>query len=224
MPTEDLAWMLSFYARVFFTYMPLLGLKGFLGLFFIVRFLESNWFVWVTQMNHIPMHIDHDRNVDWVSTQAASAAQTERSATGMRGPTRSTSRRPRSLRCRSRVHAHSQLCPGTRAALQPVNRSPAGLSRWPPRFAAPPHPSPSPALGGSRAREAAPGHVPGPAPLPAQPCPSNCVGTVIPLSEGRTGPSSLSQSWPWPFPLTLCLSLLDHPCLRTYNGSRGSQL
>lgn len=33
------------------------------------RFLESNWFVWVTQMNHIPMHIDHDRNVDWVSTQ-----------------------------------------------------------------------------------------------------------------------------------------------------------
>lgn len=27
------------------------------------------WFVWVTQMNHIPMHIDRDRNVDWVSTQ-----------------------------------------------------------------------------------------------------------------------------------------------------------
>lgn len=34
-----------------------------------IRFLESNWFVWVTQMNHIPMHIDYDRNVDWVSTQ-----------------------------------------------------------------------------------------------------------------------------------------------------------
>lgn len=33
------------------------------------RFLESNWFVWVTQMNHIPMHIDYDQNVDWVSTQ-----------------------------------------------------------------------------------------------------------------------------------------------------------
>lgn len=30
--------MLSFYARVFFTYTPLLGLKGFLGLFFIVRY------------------------------------------------------------------------------------------------------------------------------------------------------------------------------------------
>lgn len=34
---QDLAWMLSFYVRVFLTYMPLLGLKGFLGLFFIVR-------------------------------------------------------------------------------------------------------------------------------------------------------------------------------------------
>ena len=37
-PLQDLAWMLSFYARIFFTYMPLLGLKGFLGLFFIVRY------------------------------------------------------------------------------------------------------------------------------------------------------------------------------------------
>lgn len=76
----DLAWMLSFYARIFFTYMPLLGLKGFLGLFFIVRFLESNWFVWVTQMNHIPMHIDHDRNVDWVSTQLQATCNVHQSA------------------------------------------------------------------------------------------------------------------------------------------------
>lgn len=30
--------MLSFYVRVFFTYMPLLGLKGLLCLFFIVRY------------------------------------------------------------------------------------------------------------------------------------------------------------------------------------------
>lgn len=33
------------------------------------RFIESMWFVWVTQMNHIPMHIDYDKNVDWFSTQ-----------------------------------------------------------------------------------------------------------------------------------------------------------
>ncbi|XP_064432399.1 acyl-CoA (8-3)-desaturase isoform X3 [Mirounga angustirostris] len=65
----DLAWMITFYARLFLTYWPFLGLKGVLGLFFLVRFLESHWFVWVTQMNHIPMRIDRDRNMDWVSIQ-----------------------------------------------------------------------------------------------------------------------------------------------------------
>lgn len=29
--------MVTFYTRIFLTYVPLLGLKGFLGLFFIVR-------------------------------------------------------------------------------------------------------------------------------------------------------------------------------------------
>ncbi|XP_053924238.1 acyl-CoA (8-3)-desaturase [Cuculus canorus] len=65
----DLAWMLTFYIRFFLTYLPLLGVKGVLGLHLLVRFIESNWFVWVTQMNHIPMHIDYDKNVDWFSTQ-----------------------------------------------------------------------------------------------------------------------------------------------------------
>ncbi|KAM6075290.1 acyl-CoA (8-3)-desaturase-like isoform 1-T1 [Chlamydotis macqueenii] len=65
----DLAWMLTFYIRFFLTYLPLLGVKGILGLHLLVRFIESNWFVWVTQMNHIPMHIDYDKNVDWFSTQ-----------------------------------------------------------------------------------------------------------------------------------------------------------
>lgn len=46
-----------------------LGLYCFRPCAVSTRFLESNWFVWVTQMNHIPMHIDHDRNMDWVSTQ-----------------------------------------------------------------------------------------------------------------------------------------------------------
>lgn len=34
---QDLAWMITFYFRIFLTYVPLLGLKGFLGLFFMVR-------------------------------------------------------------------------------------------------------------------------------------------------------------------------------------------
>lgn len=39
------------------------------------RFIESNWFVWITQMNHIPMHIDYDKNVDWFSTQVRAPLQ-----------------------------------------------------------------------------------------------------------------------------------------------------
>uniref|UniRef100_A0A8C7EW93 Fatty acid desaturase 3 n=2 Tax=Neovison vison TaxID=452646 RepID=A0A8C7EW93_NEOVI len=76
----DLAWMITFYARLFLTYGPFLGLKGVLGLFFVVRFLESHWFVWVTQMNHIPMHIDHDRNMDWVSIQLRATCNVHKSA------------------------------------------------------------------------------------------------------------------------------------------------
>ncbi|XP_007526393.1 acyl-CoA (8-3)-desaturase-like [Erinaceus europaeus] len=76
----DLAWMLSFYVRISLTYVPLLGLRGFLGLFFLVRFLESNWFMWVTQMSHISMHIDHDQNKDWVSTQVQATCNVHKSA------------------------------------------------------------------------------------------------------------------------------------------------
>ncbi|KAG8125540.1 putative Fatty acid desaturase 1 protein [Naja naja] len=31
--------------------------------------LESILFTWISQMSHIPMHIDHDKNMDWFSTQ-----------------------------------------------------------------------------------------------------------------------------------------------------------
>lgn len=33
------------------------------------RFLESHWFVWVTQMNHLPMDIDHEKHQDWLTMQ-----------------------------------------------------------------------------------------------------------------------------------------------------------
>lgn len=36
------------------------------------RFLESHWFVWVTQMNHIVMEIDREPYRDWLSSQVGS--------------------------------------------------------------------------------------------------------------------------------------------------------
>ncbi|XP_036390751.1 acyl-CoA (8-3)-desaturase-like [Megalops cyprinoides] len=76
---QDLAWMMSFYVRFTVCYLPLLSLPSFIMLFFLVRFLESNWFVWVTQMNHIPMHIDRDQNKDWLTMQVEATCNVEQS-------------------------------------------------------------------------------------------------------------------------------------------------
>ncbi|NXC37657.1 FADS2 desaturase, partial [Penelope pileata] len=42
-------------------------------------FLESHWFVWVTQMNHIPMEIDCEKHKDWLSSQLAATCNIEQS-------------------------------------------------------------------------------------------------------------------------------------------------
>lgn len=42
------------------------------------RFLESHWFVWVTQMNHIVMEIDREHYRDWFSSQVGRGAQSRR--------------------------------------------------------------------------------------------------------------------------------------------------
>ncbi|KAM6204848.1 acyl-CoA (8-3)-desaturase-like [Sarcoramphus papa] len=75
----DLAWMLTFYIRFFFTYGSLLEIKSLLAYYFIFRMLESSWFVWVSQMNHIPMDIYYDNNLDWVSTQLQATCNVEQS-------------------------------------------------------------------------------------------------------------------------------------------------
>ncbi|NXC36673.1 FADS2 desaturase, partial [Campylorhamphus procurvoides] len=43
------------------------------------KFLESHWFVWVTQMNHIPMEIDSEKHRDWLSSQMAATCNIEQS-------------------------------------------------------------------------------------------------------------------------------------------------
>ncbi|NXG65967.1 FADS2 desaturase, partial [Hemiprocne comata] len=44
-----------------------------------VVFLESHWFVWVTQMNHIPMEIESEKHRDWLSSQLAATCNIEQS-------------------------------------------------------------------------------------------------------------------------------------------------
>ncbi|XP_006911280.1 fatty acid desaturase 2 [Pteropus alecto] len=56
----DLAWSISYYVRFFISYVPFYGFLGSILFFNFIRFLESHWFVWVTQMNHIVMEINEE--------------------------------------------------------------------------------------------------------------------------------------------------------------------
>ncbi|XP_076863129.1 acyl-CoA 6-desaturase [Brachyhypopomus gauderio] len=75
----DFAWYLSYYARYYFCYVPYYGFLGSIALFTFVRFLESHWFVWVTQMNHIPMEIDHEQHEEWLTMQLKATCNVEQS-------------------------------------------------------------------------------------------------------------------------------------------------
>ncbi|XP_038551072.1 acyl-CoA Delta-4 desaturase-like [Micropterus salmoides] len=75
----DLAWFMSYYVRFMYFYVPLYGVFGSMGLLLFVRFLESHWFVWVTQMNHLPMEIDHEKHRDWLSIQLQATCNIEQS-------------------------------------------------------------------------------------------------------------------------------------------------
>uniref|UniRef100_A0A8C7R0J7 Cytochrome b5 heme-binding domain-containing protein n=1 Tax=Oncorhynchus mykiss TaxID=8022 RepID=A0A8C7R0J7_ONCMY len=75
----DLAWAMTFYLRFFCCYYPFFGFFGSVALISFVRFLESHWFVWVTQMNHLPMEIDHERHQDWLTMQLSATCNIEQS-------------------------------------------------------------------------------------------------------------------------------------------------
>ncbi|XP_070313572.1 acyl-CoA 6-desaturase isoform X3 [Odocoileus virginianus] len=75
----DLAWAISYYTRFFITYIPFYGVLGSILFLNFIRFLESHWFVWVTQMNHIVMEIDREPYRDWFSSQLAATCNVEQS-------------------------------------------------------------------------------------------------------------------------------------------------
>ncbi|XP_063053321.1 acyl-CoA 6-desaturase [Engraulis encrasicolus] len=75
----DLAWSMTYYMRYFLCFVPFFGFFGSILLCSFVRFLESHWFVWVTQMNHIPMDIDHDKHDDWLTMQLKATCNVEQS-------------------------------------------------------------------------------------------------------------------------------------------------
>lgn len=48
-------------------------------MFLNVRVLESHWFTWVSQSNHIPMDIDRDTAEPWIRLQMKATCDIEQS-------------------------------------------------------------------------------------------------------------------------------------------------
>ncbi|XP_033062008.1 putative fatty acid desaturase 2-like protein FADS2P1 [Trachypithecus francoisi] len=75
----DIAWVSSFYIRYFITFGPYYGIFGTVLLIYLVKFLESPWIAYVTQMSHIPMRMSTEENRDWLSTQVLATCNIEQS-------------------------------------------------------------------------------------------------------------------------------------------------
>ncbi|CAH8449490.1 unnamed protein product [Dicrocoelium dendriticum] len=76
---EDMAWVSLFFIKLFILYYPLLGFWGSIGYLMTFRALESHWFTWVSQSNHIPMEISYDRGEAWLPMQNRATCNVEHS-------------------------------------------------------------------------------------------------------------------------------------------------
>ncbi|XP_076972356.1 fatty acid desaturase 2-like protein FADS2B [Tamandua tetradactyla] len=75
----DIVWVSSFYLRHIITFGPFYGIFGTILLTFLVKFLESPWIAYVTQMSHISMKMSSEENQDWFSTQVLATCNIEQS-------------------------------------------------------------------------------------------------------------------------------------------------
>ncbi|XP_006033389.1 fatty acid desaturase 1-like [Alligator sinensis] len=75
----ELFLIVTFNIRICLMYTPLMGFQSTMVYYWLARYLESHWFVWVSQMNHIPMNIAYDKNDDWVSTQLQATCNVDQS-------------------------------------------------------------------------------------------------------------------------------------------------
>lgn len=75
----DMALMAGFFARLLVLFGPLLGFGGAFAYYFFARIIESHWFTWVSQSNHIPMAVEHDHELPWLEQQIHATCDVEQS-------------------------------------------------------------------------------------------------------------------------------------------------
>ena len=75
---SEIAVMCLFYLKMYALYSPMLGLGWTMLYYFLVRCIESHWFVWVSQSNHIPMEIADDKARPWLPLQLHATCNVEK--------------------------------------------------------------------------------------------------------------------------------------------------
>ncbi|XP_077997443.1 acyl-CoA 6-desaturase-like [Glandiceps talaboti] len=75
----EIALFLTYYIRLFYWYAPMVGIPATFLLYEMIRVVESTWFTWVSQSNHIPMEIDQDQERPWVPLQMHATRNIEKS-------------------------------------------------------------------------------------------------------------------------------------------------
>lgn len=76
----DLFLLLLFYVKLLWLYTPFFGVYGAALYYFAFRCLESHWFVWVSQSNHVAMNIDDDKERPWLALQLNATCDVDQSA------------------------------------------------------------------------------------------------------------------------------------------------
>ncbi|KAK7112009.1 acyl-CoA 6-desaturase-like isoform X1 [Littorina saxatilis] len=74
----DLFAVSLFFVRFYFLYWPLLG-WGIIPFYFMIRCIESHWFTWVAQSNHVPMEVKADESESWMKLQIHATCNVEQS-------------------------------------------------------------------------------------------------------------------------------------------------
>lgn len=75
----ELAAMVFFYGSIVVFFSPFLGVSGAIVFYEVCRTLESHWFTWVSQSNHIPMTIEPDDAKSWLELQLQSTCNVNKS-------------------------------------------------------------------------------------------------------------------------------------------------
>lgn len=75
----DIAIMAVYFFKLFYFLVPMVGWGWAFFYYEAFRVLESMWFTWVSQSNHIPMNIEYDDQKPWLKLQMAATCDVEKS-------------------------------------------------------------------------------------------------------------------------------------------------